>query len=203
MIMKPWNFKIHGAYIRLGDRVHIVAARGRPVRLTTWQYGPYQGHISLGHFSLVCPGTRIDSASEIEIGNNCMLASNVYITDADWHDIYDRTQPVGMSDPIKLADNVWLGDSSIVCKGVSIGENTVVGAGSVVTSSLPANVIAAGNPARIIKNLDPNRQLTRREDLLANHAGLEKNLTEIEVQLLGTNRWSNWLRSLLAPDRMH
>jgi maltose O-acetyltransferase len=55
--------------------------------------------------------------------------------------------------PITVADNVWLGGGVIVGPGVSIGENTVVGAGAVVVRDLPANVIAVGNPARVIRSL--------------------------------------------------
>ncbi len=55
--------------------------------------------------------------------------------------------------PISIAANVWLGGGAIVLPGVSIGENSVVGAGAVVTKSLPANVVAVGNPARVIRTL--------------------------------------------------
>ena len=83
-----------------------------------------------------------------------MIASRVYISDADWHDIYDRLASPGPTAPIVLGNNVWLGEGAKVCKGVTIGENSVIGAGSVVASDIPANVIAAGNPAREIKKLD-------------------------------------------------
>ncbi len=56
--------------------------------------------------------------------------------------------------PVTLADGVWLGAGALVCPGVSIGENTVVGAGAVVTRSLPAGVVAYGNPARVIRAID-------------------------------------------------
>ena len=55
--------------------------------------------------------------------------------------------------PITVGDNVWLGGEVIVCPGVSIGENTVVGAGAVVVKDLPSNVIAVGNPARVVRSL--------------------------------------------------
>lgn len=56
--------------------------------------------------------------------------------------------------PIHIADNVWIGSGAIVLPGISIGENTVVGAGAVVTKDLPPNVVAVGNPARIIRHLE-------------------------------------------------
>jgi maltose O-acetyltransferase len=57
--------------------------------------------------------------------------------------------------PISIGDNVWLGGGAIVCPGVTIGDNTVVGAGAVVTRDLPANVVAIGNPARVLRQVDP------------------------------------------------
>ena len=55
--------------------------------------------------------------------------------------------------PITIGDNVWLGGGVIVCPGVTIGENTVVGAGAVVVKDLPANVVAVGNPARVVREI--------------------------------------------------
>jgi len=57
--------------------------------------------------------------------------------------------------PITLEDNVWLGGSVVVCPGVTIGANSIIGAGAVVTRDIPANSIAVGNPARVIRALDP------------------------------------------------
>jgi len=105
-------------------------------------------------------GARISSASEIIIGDDCMLANFCYIMDADWHDIYDRTSSPGKSAPVVLEKGVWIGDSAIVCKGVRIGENSIVGAGSVVRKDVPANVVVIGNPAQIVKKLDPEKIVT-------------------------------------------
>jgi hypothetical protein len=174
-IMKPWNLRIHGACIGFGESPHVVTTRDRPVTLTTWAYGDYQGHIEVG------------------------LAAGVYITDADWHDIYDRTLPIGQTSPVVLGENVWIGDSSIVCKGVTIGENSVVGAGSVVTGDIPANVIAAGSPARVIRPLDPEVPLRRRQDLLADADKLNQQIDDLDRYLHSGSSWFNWLRSMIRP----
>jgi acetyltransferase-like isoleucine patch superfamily enzyme len=200
-IMKPWNLNIHGASIHIGESVHIVTARDRRVSLTSWQYDSDQGHIDIGDYCLLCPGVRLDSACRIRIGHNSMLASSAYITDADWHDIYDRARPIGNTAPVVLASNVWIGDSSIVCKGVTIGENSVIGAGSVVAGDIPANVIAAGNPARVIRELDPARSIRRREDLLGDGEALERQIDDLDRYLLSSNSWFRWLRSLVNPRR--
>ncbi len=63
---------------------------------------------------------------------------------------------MGSCEPITIGDNVWLGGGVIVCPGVTIGENTVVGAGAVVTRDLPPNVVAAGVPARVVRQVPPS-----------------------------------------------
>jgi acetyltransferase-like isoleucine patch superfamily enzyme len=199
MIMKPWYLKLYGSDISFGDAVHVVTSRDRTVRLTTWAHDHGAGTINIGDYALLCPGVRIDSATSISIGTSTMLAAGVYVTDADWHGIYDRTRPIGSTKAIVLRDNVWIGDGSIVCKGVTIGENTIVGAGSVVSKSLPANVIAAGNPAVVVKQLDPDETLVTRQNLLAEHEKLSRDVDQLERTLRKTNSWWGWLRAMLAP----
>jgi acetyltransferase-like isoleucine patch superfamily enzyme len=95
-------------------------------------------------------GTVIGAFRSITIGNNVRCGANTLITDSDWHlDDPRSSKPK----PIAISDNVWLGEGVKVLKGVTIGENTVIGAGSIVTKDIPANVIAAGNPCIVIKQL--------------------------------------------------
>ncbi|MDQ8295179.1 chorismate mutase [Enterococcus faecium] len=93
--------------------------------------------------------------STIEIGDNCMFAPNVQLYTAT-HPLHPVKRNSGLeyAKPIKIGDNVWLGGSVIVTPGVTLGNNVVVGAGSVVTKSFPDNVVIAGNPARIIKTVE-------------------------------------------------
>ncbi len=100
-------------------------------------------------------GTVIGSAKEVLIGRNVRCATNTTIFDTDWHFDDPRTGP---DSPVIIGDNVWLGYNVMVFKGVTIGENTLVGANSIVTKSLPPNVIAAGSPAKVIRNLTPDEQ---------------------------------------------
>jgi len=95
-------------------------------------------------------GTVIGAFKLIQIGNNVRCGANNLITDSDWHLNDSRS---GLSMPVIIEDNVWLGEGVKVLKGVKIGENSVIGAGSIVTKTIPANVIAAGNPCRVIRNL--------------------------------------------------
>ena len=76
-----------------------------------------------------------------------MFANGAYISDSDWHGIYDRALPVGKSSQVVLEDNVWIGDSAIVNKGVTIGKNSIVGAGSVVVKDVPKNCLLYTSPS--------------------------------------------------------
>lgn len=96
-------------------------------------------------------GTVIGAFTKIELGKNVMCGANTLITDSDWHLDDPRA---GISKPVFIEDNVWLGVNVTVLKGVTIGKNSVIGAGSLVTKDIPENVIAGGNPCVIIKNLE-------------------------------------------------
>lgn len=91
----------------------------------------------------------ITIGDDVQIGPNCQLLTPVHPLGADL-----RRAKWEKALPITIGDNVWLGGGVIVCPGVTIGANTVVGAGSVVVKDLPAGVLAVGNPARVIRQLD-------------------------------------------------
>jgi acetyltransferase-like isoleucine patch superfamily enzyme len=95
-------------------------------------------------------GTVIGAFKSVHIGNNVRCGANTLITDSDWHNDDYRSGPIR---PVVIENNVWLGEGVKVLKGVTIGENTIIGAGSVVTKNIPSNVIAGGNPCKIIKTL--------------------------------------------------
>jgi acetyltransferase-like isoleucine patch superfamily enzyme len=197
--MRPWHVEIFGTPIELGDYVNVVASSDNKVRLAVWAEEKGKGHIRVGNYCLICSGVRIGSAHEILIGDNCMIASNAYITDSDWHDIYNRIS-IGKTAPVKIEDNVWIGDSVIVCKGVTIGENSIIGAGAVVVGDIPANCVAAGNPAKIVKELDPERQFTIRAQWFSDPDKLMLDFDKADKALLGENSLLHWLRCLLFPS---
>lgn len=97
--------------------------------------------------------TALDVAP-IVIGEDCQLGPNVQLL-TPTHPIapQPRRDKLEAAKPITLGDNVWLGGGVIVCPGVTIGDNSVIGAGSVVTRDIPANVVAVGNPARVIREI--------------------------------------------------
>lgn len=115
-------------------------------------------------------GTSIGCALSVAIGRRVMCGANVTITDTDWHPLGWRQRAEGKLGPIApvtIGDDVWLGMNAMVLKGVSIGPRTVVGAGSIVTRSLPEGVIAAGQPAVAIRKLRPDEDA---ESVAALHA---------------------------------
>ncbi len=95
-------------------------------------------------------GTVIGAFKKVTIGDNVKCGANTLITDSDWHPEDSRS---GEPKEVTIHNNVWLGEGVKVLKGVEIGENTLIGAGSVVVKSLPANVIAAGNPCKVLKKI--------------------------------------------------
>ncbi|MGC9665948.1 sugar O-acetyltransferase [Planosporangium sp. 12N6] len=114
-------------------------------------YG-YQIHIgarTFANFGLVALDVAtITIGDDVQIGPNVQLLTPTHPVEPG-----PRRAKLEAAKPITIGDNVWLGGGAIVLPGVTIGENSVVGAGAVVTRDLPANVVVAGNPARVIRSL--------------------------------------------------
>ncbi|NWJ45890.1 MAG: acyltransferase [Chloroflexi bacterium] len=117
-------------------RVEIVANKG--------------GRLEIGEGTYINYGTSIACSKSIVIGKKCLIGTYCNIIDNDYHGILDRDKPAP-SQEVVLEDNVWIGGKVIILKGVTIGKDSVVAAGSVVTRSIPPRCIAAGVPAKIIK----------------------------------------------------
>ena len=194
-IIGPRHFKVSGSSIQIGRNVHVMALPEAPVRLSVFEG---MGRIEVADYSLINPGARITSAERITIGEGCMLAMHTSINDADWHDVQHRIFAPGATAPVVLERNVWLGEGARVLKGVTIGENTVVGAGSVVSRSLPPNVIAAGNPARVVKSL-PAGDVISRSELFNMEISYAKFADASIRERLKGNSLHKWLQNLLLP----
>jgi acetyltransferase-like isoleucine patch superfamily enzyme len=200
VVRKPWYVRLDGPEIRIGRFTQIVGAWGRPVELCTFSNGEQSGEIQIGDHCLISPGVRISAATRVEVGDDSMLAAGVYLTDADWHDVHDRTRSPGRSEPIVLERNVWIGDGVTVCKGVRVGENSVVGAGSVVVNDIPSNSIAAGNPARVVRELHAGERLVTRATLFREPLGqMEARNAFLRFYTLCGNTFAGWLRARLFP----
>jgi maltose O-acetyltransferase len=117
-------------------------------------YVDYGAHLREGARTFVNFGLVALDVAEITIGDDVQIGPNVQLlTPVHPVEPEPRRNKLEAAKPISIGDNVWLGGGVIVCPGVTIGENTVVGAGAVVPRDLPANVVAVGNPARVIREI--------------------------------------------------
>ena len=114
----------------------------------------YGFNISIGARTFVNYDCVFLDCNTITIGEDVQIAPGVHIYTAT-HPLDAATRRAGLesAEPVTIGDGVWLGGRSVICPGVTIGDNTVVGAGSVVTKSLPANVLAVGQPCRPVRDL--------------------------------------------------
>lgn len=159
---KPLIYAVPGASIHIGQQVtldsssrHQVLGVDHPVILRAVRSG---ATITLGDGTGMSGGSII-AALHVSIGNECLLGANVIVTDTHFHPLspagrrYASLPEPRDSDRVVIGDNVFIGTRAIVLAGASIGANSVIGAGSVVTRAIPPNVIAAGNPARVIREI--------------------------------------------------
>ncbi len=131
--------------ITLGDHVRLVSTVAT-LELATLP----GGHLEIGDNVFINYGCSIASSNHVKIGNDCLIGSHVMIMDCDFHRVEDKSwDTTGV--PIILEDRVWLGNRAIVLKGVRIGHDSVVAAGSVVTKDVPPRTLVAGMPARVIR----------------------------------------------------
>ena len=109
------------------------------------------GNLVLGSNSYLNRNATIVCSGMIEVGENVAISQNVVIRDSDIHHIIVDGKDIPNTAPIHIGNNVWIGTSAVILKGVTIGDGAVVAAGTVVTKDVPSNCLVAGNPAKIIK----------------------------------------------------
>lgn len=131
-------------------------------------YCDYGSHIEVGKNFFANYNCTLLDVGKIIIGDYCQLAPNVAIYTAG-HPIHPdtRNSAYEYGKDVVIGDNVWLGGSVVVCPGVHIGSNTVIGAGSVVTHDIPDWVVATGNPAKVLRPITESdrRLLFKREEI--------------------------------------
>lgn len=117
-------------------------------------YCDYGSNMTVGHKVFFNFNCVVLDVAPVTIGNEVMFAPNVQIYTAthpvDWK---ERASGLEFAKPISIGSNVWVGGGAIICPGVTIGDRTIIGAGSVVTKDIPSDVIAAGNPCKVIRSL--------------------------------------------------
>jgi acetyltransferase-like isoleucine patch superfamily enzyme len=123
-----------------------------------WITAPAPARVRIGAGTFMNLGVMVAAAELVEIGEHCMFANGCFITDAS-HRYDDPLRPVpwqGFTSkgPTRIGDNVWCGAHVVVTSGVTIGERSVIGANSVVTTDIPPFSIAAGAPARVLRKIE-------------------------------------------------
>lgn len=153
------------------DRIlsELLGGRGKNLWITAPFYADYGNNIYFGNNCEVNMNCTFLDDNRIVIGDNALIAPNVQIYTAfhptsaaehfgppreDGSFAFCKTQTA----PVIIGDNVWIGGGAILLPGVTIGSNTVIGAGSVVTKDIPSDVVACGNPCRVIRKNDGNGQ---------------------------------------------
>lgn len=141
-----------GVRIRSSTLSNLIGLYQRTIIITKGK-----GSIEIGD-DVGMSGVTIYARDSIRIGKGCLIGANTKILDNDFHPVDPEIRRVSPgaqipTKPVEIGNNVFIGCNSLVLKGSVIGDNTTIGAGSVVTGKIPANCIAAGNPAKMIKRI--------------------------------------------------
>ncbi len=156
------NIKTNGFFfIGKGNKIFAVDKGtinlGKRVRLADFTELQSSGYLSIGSGTTINNYSRIVAFERIIIGSGCAIASFVTILDHD-HDYIYRDGSLRFNgyetSPIQIGSNVWIGDKCTILKGVTIGDNVVIGANSVVSRDMPSNCIIVGNPARVLRRFN-------------------------------------------------
>ncbi len=129
----------------LGDRVRLVSTVA-----TLELVALPEGHLEIGNNVFINYGSSLVASKHVKIGDDCLIGTHVMVMDCDFHRVEDKSwDTTGAA--VVLENKVWLGNRSIVLKGVTIGHDAVVAAGSVVTRDVPPRTVVAGVPARVVR----------------------------------------------------
>jgi len=140
-----------GGHVTIGAHVKIYT----PIELVTNTQNYDRVEISIGSWTTIGANVSIRAAKEISIGSYCLIAPNVTIIDTNAHpldpDKRKRRERIPDSEirPVKIGNNVWIGERAVINPGVSIGDGSIVGANAVVIKDVPENTVVLGNPARV------------------------------------------------------
>jgi acetyltransferase-like isoleucine patch superfamily enzyme len=149
----PWSVRLYGRIRLKGDGKvdfgHGVTLTGDIVPIEFVSYK--DACISIGDDTFINYGSSISAYEHIKIGRHCFLGHYALIVDRNEHGV-ERREAAPAPAQVTIEDHVWIGSRVVILPGVSIGHHSVIGAGSVVTRNIPANCLAVGNPARVVRS---------------------------------------------------
>jgi acetyltransferase-like isoleucine patch superfamily enzyme len=143
--LRGWPHVVNDGTMVFGERVRLVSTVAT-LELVTLE----GGRLEIGNNVFINFGASIVASSLVRIGNDCLIGTHVMVMDTDFHRVEDKSWDT-TGRPIIIEDRVWLGNRSMVLKGVHIGHDSVVAAGSIVTRDVPPRTLVAGSPARVIR----------------------------------------------------
>ncbi len=153
-LLQKLNFMDRSDFTAIGEVVKELLGKSEGAFINPPFFCDYGSHIEVGKNFFANYNCTILDVAKVKIGDNCQMAPNVAIYTAG-HPVYPTTRNSAYEygKEITIGDNVWLGGSTVVCPGVHIGNNVVIGAGSVVTKDIPDWCMAAGNPCQVIRKI--------------------------------------------------
>jgi maltose O-acetyltransferase len=153
-LLHAYNQTLYDKEQRLGILKQLLGKMGKNIDMQAPFFCDYGCHMEVGDNFFANFNCVFLDCNYIKIGNTVFLGPSVQIYTAH-HPVMaaERIKGPELASPVIIGNNIWIGGGSIICAGVTIGDNTTIGAGSVVVKSIPANVVAAGNPCRVIRNL--------------------------------------------------
>ncbi len=152
-LMNAFNSADHSDTETKIQLIHRMLTAEKDVWIEAPFYFIYGKNIHIGQGSFINMNCNFIDDGKITIGKNVLFGPAVTIVTVG-HPVNPAMREYMYTDPVTIKDNVWVGASVTICPGVTIGENSVIGAGSVVTKDIPANSVAVGNPCRVIRRID-------------------------------------------------
>lgn len=167
-ILQKLNFMDRADFAGISQVVKELLGKSEGAFINPPFYCDYGKRIEVGRNFFANYNCTLLDVARIRIGDNCQMAPNVAIYTAG-HPVHPATRNTGYEygKEVTIGDNVWLGGNTVICPGVKIGSNVVIGAGSVVTKDIPNWCIAAGNPCKVIRSITDadRRKLFREEEI--------------------------------------
>ena len=152
------RWPVHGDVLEMLRSGRLEIGSGTLLEPNVWLTAGANGRIRIGSGSFLNIAVMVASVELVEIGDNVMLANGCFVTDGS-HRFDDPVMPVPWQGfttkgPTRVGNNVWCGANVVITSGVTVGERSVIGANSVVTTDIPAFSVAAGAPARVLKKIE-------------------------------------------------